>query len=156
MATVVTPALAELAGRGTPFSGLLYTGLCLTSRGPRVVEFNARFGDPETQVVLDRLGTPLGGLLQAAAGGDLAAARRPAWRDGAAVAVVVAAEGYPAAPAAGDVIEGIDAASGVPGAHVLHAGTATGPDGQLTTAGGRVLNVVGSGPDLAGAPQGRL
>jgi phosphoribosylamine--glycine ligase len=151
MAAVVAPALAELAGRGAPFTGLLYTGLCLTSRGPRVVEFNARFGDPETQVVLDRLGTPLGGLLQAAAAGDLAAVPAPAWRDGAAVAVVVAAEGYPAAPAAGDVIEGIDAASGVPGAHVLHAGTATGPDGQLMTAGGRVLNVVGSGPDLASA-----
>jgi phosphoribosylamine---glycine ligase len=151
MAAVVTPALAELASRGAPFSGLLYTGLCLTGRGPRVVEFNARFGDPETQVILDRLGTPLGGLLKAAADGDLAAAPAPDWRDGAAVAVVVAAEGYPAAPAAGDVIEGVEAASAVPGVHVLHAGTATGPDGQLTTAGGRVLNVVGSGPDLAAA-----
>ncbi len=151
MAAVVTPALTELADRGTPFTGLLYTGLCLTSRGPRVVEFNARFGDPETQVVLDRLGTPLGGLLAAAAAGDLGAAPAPVWRDGAAVAVVVAAEGYPAAPAAGDVIEGVEAASAVPGAHVLHAGTAVGPDGRLTTAGGRVLNVVGSGPDLAAA-----
>ena len=151
MAAVVTPALAELAGRGTPFSGLLYTGLCLTSRGPRVVEFNARFGDPESQVVLDRLGTPLGGLLKAAADGDLASAPAPSWRDGAAVAVVLAAEGYPAAPAAGDLIEGVEAAGRVPGAHVLHAGTAAGPGGQLTTAGGRVLNVVGTGPDLAAA-----
>lgn len=151
MATVVAPALAELAGRGTPFSGLLYSGLCLTSRGLRVVEFNARFGDPESQVVLDRLGTPLGGLLKAAADGDLASAPVPRWRDGAAVAVVLAAEGYPAAPAGGDLIEGVEAAGRVPGAHVLHAGTAAGPGGQLTTAGGRVLNVVGTGPDLAAA-----
>jgi phosphoribosylamine--glycine ligase len=96
LATVVRPAIAELARRGTPFSGLLYTGLCLTSRGLRVVEFNARFGDPETQVVLDRLGTPLGGLLAATAAGDLAAAGEPQWRPGAAVAGVIAAEGYPA------------------------------------------------------------
>jgi phosphoribosylamine--glycine ligase len=149
--TIVAPALAELARRGSPFSGLLYSGLCLTSRGLRVVEFNARFGDPETQVVLDRLGTPLGDLLKAAADGDLAAAPRPQWRDGAAVSVVIAAEGYPASPVQGDVIEGIRAADRVPGAHVLHAGTAAGPDGQLTAAGGRVLNVVGTGPDLAAA-----
>ena len=151
MDTVAAPALAELTRRGTPFSGLLYTGLCLTSRGPRVVEFNARFGDPETQVVLDRLGTPLGGLLKAAADGDLATAPAPAWRDGAAVAVVIAAENYPASPAAGDVIQGVEAAGRVPGVHVLQAGTAAGPGGQLMTAGGRVLNVVGSGPDIAAA-----
>jgi len=151
IAEIVTPALAELARRGTPFSGLLYSGLCLTSRGLRVVEFNARFGDPETQVVLDRLGAPLGGLLKAAADGDLAAAPEPRWRDGAAVAVVIAADGYPERPVAGDVIEGIEAASGIPGAHVLHAGTSAGPDGQLLTAGGRVLNVVGTGADLTQA-----
>jgi phosphoribosylamine---glycine ligase len=149
MTTVVQPAIAELARRGTPFSGLLYTGLCLTSRGLRVVEFNARFGDPETQVVLDRLGTPLGGLLRATADGDLAAAGDLQWRPGAAVAVVIAAEGYPASPAAGDLIEGIAAASRVPGAHVLQAGTAADRDGQLITAGGRVLSVVGTGDDVA-------
>jgi phosphoribosylamine--glycine ligase len=151
LATVVRPAIAELARRGTPFSGLLYTGLCLTSRGLRVVEFNARFGDPETQVVLDRLGTPLGGLLAATAAGDLAAAGEPQWRPGAAVAVVIAAEGYPASPAGGDLIGGIAAASHVPGAYVLHAGTAADGDGGVRTAGGRVLSVVGTGDDIAGA-----
>ena len=148
MATVVAPALAELARRGMPFSGLLYSGLCLTSRGLRVVEFNARFGDPETQVVLDRLATPIGGLLHAAANGDLTAVPRLGWLDGAAVAVVVAAEGYPAGPASGDLIGGLAAAGRVPGAYVIQAGTAAEVNGQLTSAGGRVLNVVGSGPDL--------
>jgi phosphoribosylamine---glycine ligase len=151
LATVVEPALAELRRRGTPFTGLLYTGLCLTANGLRVVEFNARFGDPETQVVLDRLATPLGGLLRAAANGDLAAAPAPQWAPGAAVAVVIAAEGYPAGTVTGDVIGGVEAAGRVPGVHVLQAGTVTGPDGRLAAAGGRVLNVVGSGPDLASA-----
>ncbi len=99
LATVVEPTLAELARRGTAYSGLLYTGLCLTSRGLRVVEFNARFGDPETQVVLDRLGTPLAGLLAASADGDLASAARLRWLPGAAVTVVIAAAGYPGAEA---------------------------------------------------------
>jgi phosphoribosylamine--glycine ligase len=147
MATIVDPTLAELRRRGTPFTGLLYTGLCLTAGGLRVVEFNARFGDPETQVVLDRLETPAGGLLRAAADGDLASAAGPAWRPGAAVAVVIAAEGYPGAPVSGDQIEGVEAANLVPGAYVLQAGTAGG-DGKLTVAGGRVLNVVGTGSDL--------
>jgi phosphoribosylamine--glycine ligase len=149
--TVVNPALAELRRRDTPFSGLLYSGLCLTSRGFRVVEFNARFGDPEAQVVLDRLATPLSGLLKAAADGDLAAAPGLEWRDGATVTVVIAAEGYPAAPVKGDLIEGLAEASHVQGAYVLQAGTAAGPDGTLISAGGRVLNVVGTGPDLAQA-----
>jgi phosphoribosylamine--glycine ligase len=131
----------------------LYAGLALTSKGVRVVEFNARFGDPETQVVLDRLATPLGGLLHAAATGDLARAPGLAWHPGAAVTVVIAAEGYPAAPARGDKIT-IDHAQRI-GAYVLHAGTSLGPDGgegrQLVSAGGRVLNAVGSGPDLATA-----
>ncbi len=148
IATIVAPALAELRRRGTPFSGLLYTGLCLTSRGLRVVEFNARFGDPEAQVVLDRLATPIGGLLLAAAEGDLAAAPAPQWTIGAAVTVVIAAEGYPVAPVSGDLIEGIEAAAGVPGAYVIQAGTATGSEGQLIATGGRVLNVVGTGTDI--------
>jgi phosphoribosylamine--glycine ligase len=149
---VILPALAELARLGRPYSGLLYVGLALTSRGLRVVEFNARFGDPETQVVLDRLQTPLGGLLAACADGDLASL--PAaldWLPGAAVTVVLAAEGYPASPVRGDRIDGIDAADHVPGCYVLQAGTAADGAGDLITNGGRVLNVVGTGPDLAAA-----
>jgi phosphoribosylamine---glycine ligase len=151
LTTVVQPALAELARRGTPYSGLLYAGLCLTSRGLRVVEFNARFGDPEAQVVLDRLGTPLGGLLAAAAAGDLASAGKLTWLPGAAVTVVIAAQGYPAAPVGGDVIDGIDEAVLVPGSYVLHAGTARDSSGRLVASGGRVLNVVAAGADQATA-----
>ena len=151
MATVVQPAVDELRHRGTPYRGLLYAGLALTAAGVRVVEFNARFGDPETQVVLDRLTTPLGGLLAAAASGSLAAAPALCWADGAAVTVVIAAEGYPGQPVAGDGITGMAAAGQVPGAYVLHAGTRADDAGHLVSAGGRVLNVVGTGPDLAAA-----
>ncbi len=149
MATVVRPAIAELGRRGAPYRGVLYAGLALTAKGIKVVEFNARFGDPETQVVLDRLATPLAGLLHASAVGDLGAAPRLTWRPGAAVAVVIAAAGYPEAPATGDVIT----LSAVPGdvhGYLLHAGTAqAGVD--LVTAGGRVMNAVGAGGDLASA-----
>jgi len=151
MATVVVPAIAELRRRGTPYRGLLYAGLALTSRGPRVVEFNARFGDPETQVVLDRLATPLAGPLAAAASGSLSGTGPLEWAPGAAVTVVVAAAGYPVSPLTADVIEGIDDAERVPGAYVLHAGTGTDRGGQVVSAGGRVLNVVGTGPDLSAA-----
>ncbi|WP_329518825.1 phosphoribosylamine--glycine ligase [Spirillospora sp. NBC_01491] len=151
MATVVQPTLDELRRRGTPYVGVLYAGLALTSKGVRVVEFNARFGDPETQVVLDRLATPLAGLLQACAIGGLDPAFRPEWHPGAAVTVVVAAEGYPAAPVKGDAIGGLDEAAQVPGAYVLHAGTALDADGRPVANGGRVLSVVGGGPDLATA-----
>jgi phosphoribosylamine---glycine ligase len=151
MATVITPAVAEMRRRGTPYRGLLYAGLSLTAAGVRVVEFNARFGDPETQVVLDRLASPLAGLLAAAASGSLAGLGPLCWVPGAAVAVVIAAEGYPAAPVQGDVINGIEEAERVPGAHVLHAGTAIDGAGRLVSAGGRVLDVVGTGPDLAAA-----
>ena len=151
LATVIQPALAELARRGTPYRGLLYAGLSLTAAGVRVVEFNARFGDPETQVVLDRLASPLAGLLAAAAAGSLSGAGPLRWSPGAAVTVVLAAEGYPAAPASGDPITGIDDAERLAGAYVLHAGTATTAAGELVSAGGRVLNVVGSGPDLPSA-----
>jgi phosphoribosylamine---glycine ligase len=148
--TVIQPALATLRRRGTPYRGLLYAGLCLTKDGPRVVEFNARFGDPETQVVLDRLATPLAGLLAAAAAGSLSGTGPLDWRPGAAVVVVIAARHYPGSPVTGDPIEGIDQAERLVGAYVLHAGTAT--DGErLISAGGRVLNVVGTGPDLAAA-----
>src|SRR5699024_1147889 len=121
---VALPTVRELARRGTPFVGLLYCGLALTSRGVRVIEFNARFGDPETQVVLARLRTPLAGVLYAAATGGLAQLPPLEWRDDAAVTVVLAAHGYPEAPRPGDAIGGIDAANAVPGVHVLHAGTA--------------------------------
>jgi phosphoribosylamine---glycine ligase len=151
MGTVIEPAIAALRRHGTPYRGLLYAGLALTSQGPRVVEFNARFGDPETQVVLDRLASPLAGALAAAASGSLAGAAPLDWAPGAAVAVVVAAEGYPVAPATGDVIEGIDDAERIAGAYVLHAGTSTDRGGRLVSKGGRVLNVVGTGPDLAAA-----
>jgi phosphoribosylamine--glycine ligase len=144
---VINPTLAELAGRGTPYRGVLYVGLALTSGGIRVIEFNARFGDPETQVILDRLETPLAGLLAAAADGDLPHAARPRWSDGAAVTVVIAAEGYPAAPVTGDEIKDLDKAEQIPGAYLLQAGTVM-RDGTLRSSGGRVLNVVGTGPDV--------
>jgi len=149
--TVIQPALDELRRRGAPYRGLLYAGLCLTAAGVRVVEFNARFGDPETQVVLDRLATPLAGLLQAAAAGSLAGAPPPRWAPGAAVTVVIAAEGYPRAPVTGDLIEGLDFPERLRPAYVLHAGTARDETGRLVSAGGRVLSVVGTGPDLAAA-----
>ncbi|GLU49761.1 phosphoribosylamine--glycine ligase [Nocardiopsis ansamitocini] len=151
MDTVVRPTIAEMARRGTPYQGLLYVGLALTSKGVRVVEFNARFGDPETQVVLDRLATPLGVLLQATDTGGLAGVSGLDWHPGAAVTVVVAAENYPGEPAKGDLIGGLDAANAVEGAYVLHAGTAWSGLSDVTSNGGRVLSVVGSGTDLAEA-----
>jgi phosphoribosylamine--glycine ligase len=146
---VVRPTIGEMARRGSPFSGLLYCGLALTSRGLRVVEFNARFGDPETQAVLALLETPLGVLLHSVATGTLAEQPPLKWRDGAAVTVVVAAAGYPAAPRTGDVITGLD---GITDVDVLHAGTAY--DGErVVTSGGRVLSVTAVGADLAAARQ---
>jgi phosphoribosylamine--glycine ligase len=150
MNAVVQPTLVELRKRGTPYTGVLYAGLCLTRAGVRVVEFNARFGDPEAQVVLDRLATPLGALLHAAAAGDLPKAGPPRWTPGAAVTVVIAAEGYPAAPVTGDEIDGLNEAERTPGAYILHAGTAA-AGGHLVSAGGRVLNVVGTGANLPAA-----
>ena len=150
MAEVIQPAVDAMRRRGTPYQGLLYAGLALTAAGIRVVEFNARFGDPETQVVLDRLGTPLAPLLAAAAAGELAGAARLEGRPGAAVVVVIAAEGYPADPVKGDEITGAER-PGEQHAYLLHAGTARNPKGALVAAGGRVLNAVGSGPDVAAA-----
>jgi phosphoribosylamine--glycine ligase len=150
MAQVIQPAVDTMRRRGTPYSGLLYAGLSLTAAGIRVVEFNARFGDPETQVVLDRLSSPLAPLLAAAAAGDLAGAAPLEWHPGAAVVVVIAAEGYPEAPARGDEIIGTER-PGQDHAYLLHAGTARDAKGALVTAGGRVLNAVGSGPDVAAA-----
>src|SRR5260221_1271755 len=151
MATVIQPTLDELRLRGAPYSGLLYAGLCLTRGGIRVVEFNPRFRDPETPVVLDLLATPLGGLLKATAVGDLASAGPVGWATGAAVTLVIAAEGYPDAPARGDEIDGLSEAARVRGAHILHAGTSQAGAGRLVSSGGRVLNVVGTGQDLAEA-----
>ena len=148
---VAQPVVTEMARRGTPFVGTLFIGLALTSRGPRVIEFNARFGDPETQVVLARLRSPLGGLLYAAATGALEAHPRLRWSEEAAVTVVLAAENYPGTPRSGDPIDGLADVEEVPTAYVLHAGTAEGPDGTPVSAGGRVLSVVALGEDLAQA-----
>jgi len=148
---VLQPTVDTMRARGTPFAGLLYAGLALTGRGLRVVEFNARFGDPETQVVLARLRSPLGALLRAAATGRLADVEPLAWSRGAAVTVVVAAEGYPAAPRTGDVIEGLEQAGEVEGVEVLHAGTALDDAGRVVSAGGRVLSVTAVATDLAAA-----
>jgi phosphoribosylamine--glycine ligase len=143
--TIAQPTVAELARRGTPFAGLLYVGLAITKDGPRVVEFNARFGDPETQVVLALLETPLGGLLHAAATGSLAAHPPLRWRRGAAVTVVLAAQGYPDAPRTGDVLTGADQ----PG--VIHAGTLRRADGAVVSSGGRVVSATAVGDTLADA-----
>jgi phosphoribosylamine---glycine ligase len=150
VARVAQPTVDEMRRRGTPFAGVLYCGLALTARGVRVIEFNARFGDPETQVVLARLATPLAEVLLAAAEGRLDSMPRLHWRDEAAVTVVVAAHGYPGSVRAGDPVEGVADAEAVPGVHVLHAGTAT-DDGALVSSGGRVLSVVGVGADVAAA-----
>ncbi len=148
--SVLQPTIDEMAGRGTPFRGLLYAGLALTSRGVRVVEFNARFGDPETQPLLTLLASPLSPLLHGAATGRLDAVPPPEWRPGAAVAVVLASKGYPESSSKGDVISGVADAEARDAVHVIHAGTAE-TGGDLVTAGGRVLAVVGTGSDLATA-----
>ncbi|WP_306324157.1 MULTISPECIES: phosphoribosylamine--glycine ligase [unclassified Streptomyces] len=152
--TVLQPTVDEMRRRGTPFSGLLYAGLAITSRGVRVIEFNARFGDPETQVVLARLKTPLTGVLLAAANGTLADLEPLRWSEEAAVTVVVASHNYPGTPRTGDPITGLDevAAQDAPHAYVLHAGTKRDAEsGAVLSAGGRVLSVTATGTDLAQA-----
>lgn len=146
--TVAQPVVDEMARRGTPFTGVLYVGLALTSRGPRVIEFNVRFGDPETQAVLARLQTPFGGVLMAAGRGELATIEPLEWSERSAVTVVVAAKNYPGTPVTGDPISGLD---DLEGAYVLHAGTARDDEGVLVSSGGRVLSVVALGDDLEGA-----
>ncbi|SPF01892.1 phosphoribosylamine--glycine ligase [Streptomyces sp. MA5143a] len=150
--TVLQPTVDEMRRRGTPFSGLLYAGLAITSRGVRVIEFNARFGDPETQVVLARLKTPLAGVLLAAANGSLGDLEPLRWSDDAAVTVVVASHNYPGTPRTGDPITGLDevAAVDAPHAYVLHAGTRRDGD-AVVSAGGRVLSVTATGKDLTQA-----
>jgi phosphoribosylamine--glycine ligase len=141
------PVLDELERRGTPFQGMLYAGLMLTADGPRVLEFNARFGDPETQALLPRLRSDLLGLLEAATVlGGLRDAELE-WSPEMAVSVVLASRGYPESSSHGDVITGLDRVP--PGVHVLHAGTELNAEGQVVTAGGRVLSVTGLGADVA-------
>ena len=147
---VAMPVINEMKRRGMPFQGLLYAGLALTKRGVRVIEFNARFGDPETQVVLARLQSPLGQLLYRAAVGKLAEQPPLQWNAGAAVTVVMAAAGYPGEIRSGDPIDGIPAADALPGVDVLHAGTRN-TDERIVTSGGRVLSVTATGMDLGDA-----
>ncbi len=146
-ARVLQPMIDAMARRGTPFQGLLYAGLALTSRGVRVVEFNARFGDPETQVVLALLRTPLVDVLCAAAQGDLGTVGELEWEPGYAVTVVIAAPGYPESPRVGDAIGGLEEAAQVAGVEVFHAGTRAVLD-DVVSSGGRVLSVTATGESL--------
>ena len=148
--TIALPTVRTLAAEQTPFIGLLYCGLILTADGIRVIEFNARFGDPETQVVLPRLVTPLSQLLLAAASGELGGVARPEFSDDVAVTVVVASEGYPEAPRTGRVISGVEEAERVEGVSIAHAATAE-SDAGLVATGGRVLSVVATGPTFVEA-----
>lgn len=152
MEQVADPVLQEMADRGTPFTGVLYCGLAVTQNGIRVIEFNARFGDPETQPVLARLKTPLGQLLKAAADGKLRA-NFPSltFHEHSAVGVVMAAEGYPQAPKTGAQITGVAEAARLDDISILHAGTTSGATGEFTASGGRLLTVVATGEDLATA-----
>jgi phosphoribosylamine--glycine ligase len=143
---VLAPMIAEMAARGTPFVGLLYAGLALTNRGTRVIEFNARFGDPETQVLIPRLKTPLATLLYNAATGNLSGTTLE-WSDESAVTVVLAAQGYPAAPQSGGVVSGF---SSIHDVSIFHAGTSL-RDETLVASGGRVLTITGVGEDLTEA-----
>jgi phosphoribosylamine--glycine ligase len=147
--SVLAPTVAAMARRGTPYRGLLYAGLALTAAGPRVIEFNCRFGDPETQALLPRLRSDLAELLLAACDGELAGVR-PVWDPRACVSVVVASGGYPGPYRGGMPISGLAQAAAT-GAEVYHAGTALNDDGQVVTAGGRVLAVSALGADVAEA-----
>ncbi len=150
MKTIVEPVVAEMKARGTPYAGVLYAGLMIKDETPRLVEINARFGDPECQVLMRRLDSDLLPLLHAAATGTLAG-KTARWRDEAAALVVMAAKGYPGAYEKGSEISGVDAANALPGVVVFHAGTKLGDDGALLANGGRVLNVTATGADIAEA-----
>mgnify|MGYP000480491096 CR=1 FL=1 len=145
------PIVELLAARGTPFHGVLYAGLMMTADGPRVLEFNVRFGDPETQAVLPRLRSDLLELFQAAREPGGLAGVRAQFAEGSAVTVVLASAGYPESSSKGDVIEGLDEVAALDGVEITHAGTARDADGNVVTAGGRVLGVTGFGPDAAAA-----
>ncbi len=153
MDRAVRPTLHWLARDGVEYRGVLYAGMMLTADGPKVIEYNVRFGDPECQVVLPRLAVDLADVVHAAASG---AAPEVRFSADACVTVVLASEGYPASARTGDVIEGLDAADAVEGITVFHAGTAAGEGGAILTAGGRVLNVTATGADLAEARRARL
>lgn len=148
--TIAEPVIRQLDAEGTPFIGALYAGLVLTEDGPKVIEFNARFGDPETQVVLPRLIDPLSELLLAAAVGNLEDHARPAFAEAVAVTVVLASEGYPSSPVTGRPLTGLEDAAAHDGVHLAHAATADTGDGLVAT-GGRVLSVVGTGTTFAQA-----
>jgi phosphoribosylamine--glycine ligase len=145
---VLEPTVDELRRRGVDYRGVLYAGLMLTSAGPRVLEYNVRFGDPEAQAVLPLLEGDVAGLLASVARGELAAAPAPSVADGACVTVMLCSEGYPAAPDIGERITGLEDAAAIEGVTVFHASTRTGPGGYLVTGGGRVLAVTGRGPTV--------
>jgi len=149
MATIIRPTLAAMKSRGTPFKGVLYAGLMLTPEGPKLIEYNARFGDPETQVLMPRLKSDIVPLLLASADGELAHVDAR-WDTRAAVTVVVASEGYPGPVTKGSVIRGLDAAEAT-GAIVFHAGTARNNAGEIVANGGRVLNVTALGANVTAA-----
>jgi phosphoribosylamine--glycine ligase len=147
LASILRPALKEMVRRGMPFRGILFAGLMLTEQGAKLIEFNVRFGDPECQVLLARMKSDLLPALQAACDGELRDFDLR-WNDQTAVAVVMAARGYPDVPERGTVISGLDRAAAIEGVSVFHAGTETRSDGTILAAGGRVLTICGSGPDL--------
>jgi phosphoribosylamine--glycine ligase len=151
MREIIEPTLAAMRGRGYPFTGLLYAGLMLTAEGPRVVEFNCRFGDPETQALMPLMESSLLELMAAVAGGgSLARSRAPEWKPLSAVTTVIAADGYPEKPRTGDLIH---LPAPEPGVEIFHAGTARNPSGELVTAGGRVLAITATAPDLLEAAE---
>jgi len=150
LAEIIRPTVTAMAARGTPYRGVLYAGLMLTADGPKLIEYNARFGDPETQVLMPRLTSDLLALMVATANGTLDQIAPPAWSNDAALTVVMAAEGYPGAYAKGSRVRGIERANALPGVTVFQAGTAI-RDGDLVSAGGRVLDVTARGATIAEA-----
>jgi phosphoribosylamine--glycine ligase len=150
MDEIIHPTVRALKRAGAPYKGVLFAGLMLTADGPKVLEYNCRFGDPETQALLPRLGSDPAALFAACADGDLGGAQ-VTWRDDAAVTVVLASGGYPGSYATGVPIDGVEEADALEGVTVFHAGTTRDPDGRLVTAGGRVLAVTGIGAGVAAA-----
>jgi len=145
---LIEPAFAGIAQEGAPYRGILFCEAMITADGPKLIEFNVRFGDPECQVLMMRLQSDIVPYLVAAAGGGLSQLPPPVWRDGTAICVVLAAAGYPGTPTTGAVIRGAEADFG-PDVAIFHAGTARRPDGALIASGGRVLNICARAPDLA-------
>jgi phosphoribosylamine--glycine ligase len=150
MTEIVAPTVAAMKARGTPFRGVLFAGLMIGPEGPKLIEYNVRFGDPECEVLMPRLLGDVVELIEATVDGELSG-RSVAWRDEAALTVVMAAEGYPGAPRTGTAIRGVKEAGAMDGVTVFHAGTKAGPDGTLLAHGGRVLAVTALGPTIAAA-----